>query len=76
MKSVNVCLNSIEKVRGFVGEITKFDNEFQLVSERYVIDAKSIMGIFSLDLAKPLCLNILAEENVDHIVEVLSDYIV
>jgi phosphotransferase system HPr-like phosphotransfer protein len=46
------------------------------VSGRYVIDAKSIMGIFSLDLSKPIDLNIHAEDNVDEIMEVLKPYLV
>ena len=50
MKTVQISLNSIDKVKSFVNEITKFDYDFDLVSGRYVIDAKSIMGIFSLDL--------------------------
>ena len=54
MKTVHISLNSIDKVKAFVNEITKFDNDFDLVSGRYVIDAKSIMGIFSLDLSKPI----------------------
>ena len=54
MKTVKISLNSIDKVKSFVNDITKFDYDFDLVSGRYVIDAKSIMGIFSLDLAKPL----------------------
>ena len=57
MKTVQISLNSIDKVKSFVNEITKYDNDFDLVSGRYVIDAKSIMGIFSLDLSKPLILN-------------------
>ena len=57
MKTVHISLNSIDKVKAFVNEITKFDNDFDLVSGRYVIDAKSIMGIFSLDLSKPIELN-------------------
>ena len=57
MKTVKISLNSIDKVKSFVNEITKYDNDFDLVSGRYVIDAKSIMGIFSLDLSKPLILN-------------------
>lgn len=76
MKSVQVLLNSIEKVKGFVNNISKFDNDFELVAGRYVIDAKSVMGIFSLDLAKPICLNIHAEENTDQIVNALAGYIV
>ncbi len=76
MKTVHISLNSIDKVKAFVNEITKFDNDFDLVSGRYVIDAKSIMGIFSLDLAKSIELNIHSENNVDEILEVLSPYIV
>ena len=65
MKTVQISLNSIDKVKSFVNDITKFNNDFDLVSGRYVIDAKSIMGIFSLDLSKPINLNIHAEENID-----------
>ena len=76
MKTVRISLNSIDKVKAFVNEITKFDNDFDLVSGRYVIDAKSIMGIFSLDLSKPIELNIHSENNADEILEVLAPYIV
>ena len=61
MKTVKISLNSIDKVKSFVNDITKFDVDFDLVSGRYVIDAKSIMGIFSLDLSKPIDLNIHAD---------------
>ena len=54
MKTVKISLNSIDKVKSFVNEITKYDYDFDLVSGRYVIDAKSIMGIFSLDLSKSI----------------------
>ena len=76
MKTVHISLNSIDKVKAFVNEITKFDNDFDLVSGRYVIDSKSIMGIFSLDLSKPIELNIHSESNVDEILEALTPYIV
>ena len=59
-----------------MNDITKFDNDFDLVSGRYVIDAKSIMGIFSLDLSKPIDLSIHAEDNLDNILEVLKPYMV
>mgnify|MGYP000169956162 CR=1 FL=1 len=61
MKTVRISLNSIDKVKSFVNDLAKFDVDFDLVSGRYVIDAKSIMGIFSLDL-QPINLNIHAEE--------------
>ena len=54
MVTVKISLNSIDKVKSFVNDLTKFDSDFDLVSGRYVIDAKSIMGIFSLDLTHPL----------------------
>ena len=74
MKTVQISLNSIDKVKSFVNDVTKFDSDFDLVSGRYVIDAKSIMGIFSLDLSKPIDLNIHAEENVDEVLAVLAPY--
>ncbi len=74
MKTVKISLNSIDKVKSFVNDITKFDYDFDLVSGRYVIDAKSIMGIFSLDLSKPIDLNIHAEENVEAVLDVIKAY--
>ena len=63
MKTVQISLNSIDKVKSFVNDITKFDYDFRsCISGRYVIDAKSIMGIFSLDLSKPIDLNIHADD--------------
>lgn len=76
MKSVKISLNSIDKVKAFVNEVTKFDAEFDLISGRYVIDAKSIMGIFSLDLSKPIDLNIHNEEQVDDIITALEPFII
>lgn len=76
MKTVQISLNSIDKVKSFVNDITKFDYDFDLVSGRYVIDAKSIMGIFSLDLSKPIDLNIHAEDNAEEVLAVLKPYMV
>ena len=76
MKTVRISLNSIDKVKSFVNDLTKFDTDFDLVSGRYVIDAKSIMGIFSLGLSKPIDLNIHSESSVDEIVNILKPYIV
>ncbi|MGF0031951.1 HPr family phosphocarrier protein [Bariatricus sp. SGI.154] len=75
MKTVKISLNSIDKVKSFVNDITKFDYDFDLVSGRYVIDAKSIMGIFSLDLSKAIDLNIHADNaEIDTILETLAPY--
>ncbi|MBR6322261.1 MAG: HPr family phosphocarrier protein [Lachnospiraceae bacterium] len=76
MKSVQISLNSIDKVKSFVNDLAKFDADFDLVSGRYVIDAKSIMGIFSLDLSKPINLNIHADKDIDTIMETLDPYII
>ena len=58
MQSVEVLLNSIDKVKNFVNTVSRYEGEFDLVSGRYVIDAKSIMGIFSLDLSQPIRLDV------------------
>ena len=78
MKTVQISLNSIDKVKSFVNDLAKFDVDFDLVSGRYVIDAKSIMGIFSLDLSKPIDLNIHAEaeSSINEILTVLAPYII
>ena len=76
MKTIRISLNSIDKVKSFVNDLAKFDTDFDLVSGRYVIDAKSIMGIFSLDLSKPIDLNIHAEAELDTILETLKPYMV
>ena len=77
MKNVKVSLISIEKVIAFVTEVNRFNAEFDLVSGRYVIDAKSMMGIFSLDISKPIDLNIHTDgEELDEILAKLESYIV
>ncbi len=76
MKNVKISLNSIDKVKAFVNTIARYDLDFDLVSGRYVIDAKSIMGIFSLDLSKPIDLNIHGDTGIDDVLADLKPYIV
>ena len=76
MKTVQISLNSIDKVKSFVNTISQFDYDFDLLSGRYVIDAKSIMGIFSLDLSKPIDLTVHAEGDAEDVMSTLKDYIV
>ncbi len=76
MKTVQISLNSIDKVKSFVNDLTKFDYDFDLVSGRYVIDAKSIMGIFSLDLSKPIDLTIHTEDDMENVMEILKPYLI
>jgi len=54
MKTFNILLKSINDVKDFVNIVNKYDFDVDLTSGRYVVDAKSIMGIFSLDLSKPI----------------------
>ena len=65
MKTVQISLNSIDKVKNFVNDLTKFNTDFDLVSGRYVVDAKSIMGIFSLDLLNPIELTAHTEDETE-----------
>ena len=75
MKTVKIRLSSIEAVRDFVEIVRKYDSEIDLSSGRYVVDAKSIMGIFSLDLMNPITLTVHCD-NCDDIMESLKSYIV
>ncbi|MBQ7308580.1 MAG: HPr family phosphocarrier protein [Clostridia bacterium] len=75
MKTVKVCLNSIEAVRNFVEVVRQFEGDIDLSSGRYVVDAKSIMGIFSLDLMNPITLTA-HSDNCDKIMEELKPFIV
>ena len=74
MKTVMIRLSTIADVRDFVNIVSGTDVDVDLVSGRYVVDGKSIMGIFSLDLSKPIDLNIHAEENVDEVLAILAPY--
>lgn len=70
MISVNISLSTISDVKNFVNIVSKYDFEVDLTSGRYVIDAKSIMGIFSLDLTKPIKLDAGCEENSKFVEEI------
>lgn len=76
MKSLQIHLDSVEKVKNFVNIITTLDGEFDLGSSRYVVDARSIMGIFSLDLGKTLRLDVHNDSNMDEVKQKLSEFIV
>ncbi len=76
MKKVEICLNSIDKVKKFVNIIATYKGEFDLTSGRYIIDAKSIMGIFSLDLNQKIGLNIHDDENSEKLLEEIDEFLV
>ncbi len=76
MKTYNISLNSIDKVKVFVNTISRFDGDFDLISGRYVIDAKSIMGIFSLYLSRPFELAVHSDSEAESGEEALAAFII
>jgi phosphotransferase system HPr-like phosphotransfer protein len=74
MKTFDVVLKSITDVKNFVNIVNKYDFEIDLISGRYVVDAKSIMGIFSLDLSKPITVEIHNDDATD-LLDQLKPYI-
>ena len=54
MNKTTVMLGTINDVKSFVTVVSQCDYDVDLISGRYAVDAKSIMGIFSLDLSKPI----------------------
>ena len=74
MHTLTIKLDSIDRVKEFVRVITAFDNDFDLRSGRYTVDAKSILGIFSLDLSKPIELDIYGSEDLDKVTEALKPF--
>ena len=76
MKTLVIKLDTINDVKNFVNIVSKYDFDMDLMSGRYAVDAKSIMGIFSLDLSKPIDLAIHVESDEADILEALDPYIV
>ena len=74
MKTLEILLSSINDVKNFVNTVSKYDYCIDLTSGRYVVDAKSIMGIFSLDLSKPIKVEI-HNDDCDDLVAELKPYI-
>ena len=62
MKSVMIRLSLVENVNKFVNIVTRYPYEMDLRAGRHVVDAKSILGIFSLDLSKPITLEVYSDE--------------
>ena len=56
-----ITVNSIPRVKALVETCTKYVEDIDVVSGRHIVDAKSIMGIFSLDLTKPLRIRIITD---------------
>ena len=75
MQKVQITLNNIEEIRKFVNEVTMLDYEVDLVQGRYIVDAKSIMGIFALDTLSPITL-VAHTDSADAFFERISQIIV
>ncbi len=75
MKKATIMLATINDVKNFVSEVSMCDYDVDLLSGRYAIDAKSIMGIFSLDLSKPIALEA-HTDNADEFFANIKQYIV
>ena len=75
MKEFNVRIATIEDVKKFVSTVMSYDFDIDLISGRYAIDAKSIMGIFSIDLSKELKL-VAHTDDTAELEEAISDFIV
>ena len=75
MKSVSIKLPTIEAVQKFVDTVCEYDADITLSSGRYIVDAKSIMGIFSLDLRMPICMTV-DSDDCDDIIAAVDEYTV
>ncbi len=75
MKEATIRLNTINDVKQFVNIVSKCDYDVDLISGRYAVDAKSIMGIFSLDISKPIQLNA-HTDNADALLAEIKPFIV
>ena len=62
MTKVIIRLPSVKEVKEYVGTVSSCSCDIDIAADRYIIDAKSIMGIFSLDLSKPLELRIISDD--------------
>lgn len=58
MKSIPIKLSFAEEVKSFVSIVNRYPYDMDLRAGRHVVDAKSILGIFSLDLARPIALEV------------------
>ena len=78
MKKIPIALTTVEHVKSFVNDIIAVEYPMDVSSERYIVNAKSIMGLFSLDLAKPLELIVHAgeDEDLSDLLDTLKPYMI
>ena len=75
LTTVSISLASMEQAKQFVAIASRFPFEMDLRSGRYVVDAKSILGIFSIDLSRPITMTIYSDD-CDDLLRDLDGYIV
>ena len=76
MTTATVNIDSLDKIQAFVKIINEYNGRFDLVSGCSRVNAKSIMGIFSLDISRPLHLNIYNDENAANVTDAISAFII
>ena len=75
MRAVNIKLSLTENVKAFVNVVNRYPYDVDLRAGRHVVDAKSILGIFSLDLSKPITLEVYSD-HCDDLMEELKPFII
>jgi phosphotransferase system HPr-like phosphotransfer protein len=75
MQKTQITLNNIQGVRKFVNEVTLLDYEVDLEQGRYIVDAKSIMGIFALDTLSPITV-VAHTDTADEFFDRISEFII
>lgn len=70
MKTAMIRLSLVENVNKFVNVVSRYPYEMDLRAGRHVVDAKSILGIFSLDLSRPIALEIYNDDCQDLLDEI------
>ena len=76
MKSIYIQLTTIDDVYTLVRTLLAFDGEVDLESGRYTVDGRSLLGIFSLDLTRPVKLIFHEETKAAELFELLKDFVV
>ena len=76
MTTATVNIDSLDKIQAFVKIINEYNGRFDLVSGCSRVNAKSVMGIFSLDISRPLHLNIYDDENAAYVTDAISAFII
>lgn len=76
MKTAEVMLTTINDVKNFIEKSNKYDFDIVLVSGKYAVNAKSLMGIFSLDLSKKITIEIHSDDKADAFLNDISDFVI